>query len=305
MSFTSELSNAAVKKYVSVSASAVTALPPINRKRGGGHSHGRKVVIDLQKIREMKYEDYNRFMSFTHPGYFRYAASPPGKEHYALLAYFAKVFNFSKQSFIDVGTRYATSALTLGSLGHAVDSYDTPLSTDFPFLMNELNTTKENWLMRLKESGGDFKFHSSYIMELARSDFEVVRTSPLILLDTEHLPFTQPFERLFMTYLIAAGYYGVMLLDDIYHNDQMTEWFIEVVCNYGRKFHAYDLTSVGHLTGTAMLDFSKRTIVLDTSSNTTQIQPILYSPAQCDENSVWVAKYLKKLRDEEKPCCEC
>ena len=83
----------------------------------------------------------------------------------------------------------------------------------------------------------------------ALEDREALLTAPLILLDTAH---DGVFEQQIYDMLDAAGYEGLLLLDDIYLNDAMQDFWHRI----GRE--TYDLTPIGHWSGTGLVRFTAR-----------------------------------------------
>jgi predicted O-methyltransferase YrrM len=221
-------------------------------------SKPKPILVDLDAIRLVKYSDYSKLMSMTLPEYRGYAASPAGSEHYALLSYFASIFSKSHTSFVDIGTRFGTSALTLASHGHHVITYDRPQSGELPGAMKSLKMTPEKWHENILNLNCSVTVLRVDILTLSEEDFDLIRHSSLILLDTFHRPYKTPFEREFLTKLSLSRYSGVVLLDDIYEHEEMIRWWTEIVCSKYRSFQIYDLTSVGHATGTGLLDFGNR-----------------------------------------------
>jgi hypothetical protein len=241
---------------------ACLALFVASASRVGGtkrsESKPKPIVVDLDAIRSVKYSDYSKLMAMTLPEYRGYAAAPPGAEHYALLSYFASIFSKSHSSFVDIGTRFGTSALALASHGHHVVTYDRPESGELIGAMNSLQMTPEKWHQNIQNLNCSVTVLRVNILALPDEEFDLIRHSPLLLLDTFHRPYKTPFEREFLRKLVLSRYGGVMLLDDIYENEEMIQWWTEIICSKYRSFHIYDLTSVGHATGTGLLDFSNR-----------------------------------------------
>ena len=55
---------------------------------------------------------------------------------------------------------------------------------------------------------------------------------------------------------------GILMLDDIHFNQEMGQWWKELQDNADQwGFKAYDLTSVGHFSGTGLLDFSGKLVI--------------------------------------------
>jgi hypothetical protein len=215
----------------------------------------RSLTIDLDTIRNTKYSMYSRLMDYTIPEYRGYAAAEAGREHYAIVSFFSALFSKSPAYFVDIGTRFATSALTLGAQGHGVISYDIPGSFDLKHLLSELKIDLETWNNGVKLKGGNITLKQMNILDHVSSELPLIVRSPLVLLDTYHRPYTQPFERELIHQLENSKFSGILLLDDIYQHDEMKKWFLELICQPSRRFQVYDLTVVGHATGTGLLNF--------------------------------------------------
>ncbi len=79
----------------------------------------------------------------------------------------------------------------------------------------------------------------------------------IIQLGASHEPFTKPFERHLFNRLHGINYKGIVLLDGIHLNQEMELWWKEVQANAAKNgYTCYDVTSVGHSTGTGFVDFT-------------------------------------------------
>ena len=212
-------------------------------------------------------------MFLTLPEYREYASSPPGKEHYALLSYFATIFAKHPYSFIDIGTRFGTSALTMATYGHSVLTYDLPESNELNTALRQIKMTKFQWNFELKKLNCNITTIKANILKLTDEEFEPIRRSPFMLLDTHHRPYSIPFEREFLDRLVHSKYSGIVLLDDIHEHQEMIDWYNEIVCSRYRSFSVYNITIVGHASGTGLLDFGSRLHFIGKGSDT-----ILESP---------------------------
>ena len=192
------------------------------------------------------------------PEYRQYAASPAGSEHYALLSYFSHLLDTSHCSYLDIGTRFATSALTLASSGHPVITFDLPESKELSYVYHSMKMNPQQWLQEITQLHCNLTVRNENLLLIPSQEFDALRHAPLMLLDTYHRPYTKPFEREFLTRLVQGKFNGLLLLDDIAENDEMKRWWREIVCSKYHSFRIYDLTVVGHATGTGLLDFSHR-----------------------------------------------
>jgi hypothetical protein len=220
-------------------------------------SFKKSLVINLDDINAVQFSDYSKLLDFTSTEYKGYASKPAGREHYSLLHYFSKLFQSSKQPFIDIGTRYGTSALTLGALGHTVQTYDIPQSNELTTMVaSSLKMDMKSWLSGVASKGGSIVIKKLNLVDCPDSEFQQVMDADLIMLDTYHKPYTVPFEIEFFEKVLKWKYAGLMLLDDVILNKEMKQWNREIVCNNTHGYRVYDLTAVGHATGTALVDFS-------------------------------------------------
>jgi hypothetical protein len=82
---------------------------------------------------------------------------------------------------------------------------------------------------------------------------------------THHLPYSNPFEREWLNRLLQMGdFSGLVLLDDINLNAEMKKWWKELQDKaMERGYKTYDLTSVGHFSGTGLLDFSGKVKIVE------------------------------------------
>ena len=89
----------------------------------------------------------------------------------------------------------------------------------------------------------------------SHNDFRKYMNTWMIMLDE---PYTVPFEREWIKRLVDAKFFkGILLLDDIHLNPEMEKWWIELKDNALRDgYTVYDVTKVGHASGTGFLDFS-------------------------------------------------
>jgi len=53
------------------------------------------------------------------------------------------------------------------------------------------------------------------------------------------------------------GFKGILALDDIHLNSEMKQWWKEVQDGAERGgYHTYDISEIGHISGTGLVDFS-------------------------------------------------
>ena len=164
-----------------------------------------------------------RINSSEYQGYFM---SKSGQEHYRLLAHISQ--NDDLVDILDVGTLKGCSALAFSvnsknkvrsfNVGNEFDLNYTPLNAEF-IIDNVLN--------------GNYN--------------SVILGSKYIMLDTYH---DGTFEKEFYDYLVSINYKGYLLLDDIHLNFEMETFWGSIIQE------KYDITNIGHSTGTGVVYFN-------------------------------------------------
>ena len=149
-----------------------------------------------------------------------------GRQH-VLYNYVAKLFKNSV--ILDIGTRHGASAVSLKSDTNVVYTIDC-----------------RAWKDRL-----DFEKIGirALIVDIAHIDEKLLKSASLIVLDVAH---DGMMEIMFYRRLKQIDYKGILILDDIHlqkYGDM--EGFWQKI-----DLPKYDLTLVGHCTGTGMVDFS-------------------------------------------------
>ena len=163
-----------------------------------------------------------RINSSEYQGYFM---SKSGQEHYRLLAHISQTDDLV--DILDVGTLKGCSALAFSvnsknkvrsfNVGNEFDLNYTPLNAEF-IIDNVLN--------------GDYN--------------SVILDSKYIMLDTYH---DGTFEKEFYDHLVSINYKGYLLLDDIHLNFEMERFWGSITKE------KYDITNIGHSTGTGVVYF--------------------------------------------------
>jgi predicted O-methyltransferase YrrM len=170
--------------------------------------------------------DMSRYSLISNLEYQKYYTEKSSKEHYRLLTHLSQQLN--GETIIDIGTLKGCSALALSSnLSNKVYSFN--LNEE-----KELNTIPENCEFKV-----DNILNSSYD--------ELIMSAKLILLDTFH---DGTFELQFYNHLKQLGYKGYLLLDDIFLNKEMVEFWNLI------ELDKHDLTNLGHATGTGIVYFN-------------------------------------------------
>ena len=186
-----------------------------------GHAHLELPAFDRQRIDAV---DLERFRPYVTDIYTEYFWLEPGAEHCKLLAYLSTCW--SSATLIDLGTDQGSSALAL--------SYN-PSNRVISYVIEDrrLNPINlPNIEFRVKD---------------ALEDREEILTAPLIMLDTAH---DGVFERRVYDMLDAAGYEGLLLLDDVHLNAAMQDFWSRI------SLEKFDLTPLGHCSGTGLVRFA-------------------------------------------------
>jgi hypothetical protein len=162
---------------------------------------------------------------------------PAGKEHYKLLAYFAKIM---EGPLIDIGTYYGFSAAVL-----SIDPEKKVITYDIYDWINDTEYTiknRENIELRCMDCLYD-------IPTLLDANFICLDVSPHNALQEDEI----------FKALQKYKYKGLLFLDDIHLNNDMHDWWNSIT------LPKYDLTKYGHFTGSGIVVFdpSKYNIFLE------------------------------------------
>ena len=148
-----------------------------------------------------------------------------GAEHYRLLAFISTLFN--NKTLLDIGTYQGSSSIAL--------SYN-PNNSIISFDINQQPEILKIDIANIK-----------YCIDNILNSPSIILNSPLILVDTYH---DGSFEREFINELIKIKYTGLVLFDDIHLDGPMQEFWDSIT------IEKYDLTKIGHYTGTGLLYFN-------------------------------------------------
>lgn len=162
----------------------------------------------------------------TDKGYAGYVSQRTG-EHYRLLSYLSSIMN--GEMFLDLGTYKGYSAICLAA--------------------NENNHVKTFDISdyRNKEDMSHYPNIEFFNKDVKDIDNETILCSSVILLDIVHngLEETKFIDRIF-----GLGYEGLIIVDDIYFNSEMIDFWINSTCpDTHTKF---DFTEYFHATGTGV-----------------------------------------------------
>lgn len=183
------------------------------------------LVIEQKEVAKINLE--HLLIKTVHADTQKYLNLPSG-EHYKLLAYISRKLN--NALIFDIGTNFGGSALALAdNLNNKVITYDI-------IPLNGIKDDVPNIEIRIGNALDDRRLLSSDV----------------ILLDTMH---DGVFENEVFNFLKQNNFGGILLLDDIHMNVQMETFWQSI------DVKKFDLTKVGHLTGTGLVDFSGKVII--------------------------------------------
>ena len=141
-----------------------------------------------------------------------------GDEHYRLLAYISTLFK--NKVLLDIGTYKGDSSTALSyNKSNKVISYD---------LVNSLENANKR-----------VEYNIANILDYP----EVVKSASFILIDTYH---NGDFEQEFINFINDIDYKGLVMFDDIHLNQPMEKVWKSI------NKDKYDLTNIGHSTGTGL-----------------------------------------------------
>jgi len=224
-----------------------------------------EIIIDYKKIRGMDKSPLKRVTHLTNEKYVKHMLNEAGKEHYSFMNYMSATYGDCRH-FMDIGTRYAASALAVGSnLRSPVWTFDRANSIERAVAFR--GKTEEEWKAQVRSAGVDLKFHNLDLLKVSDKKLKKYLGTWFVFLDTFHKPDTVPFEREFFQRIIDIGFKGILGLDDIYLNEEMKKWWKEVQDGAEKGgYKTYDITDVGHFSGTGLVDFSGKVRIKKTLS---------------------------------------
>lgn len=204
-----------------------------------------KLVIDYGKV--LKTDISFLYKYYKKIGHIKTAVerdSLPLMEHYKLLTYIS--FQFNNATIFDLGTHNGLSALCLAqNPKNKVVTYDIALPGEVS------SGTKEIFLPEFQDQHlpylKDYPNIESRIKDINEEDDAIILGADLIMLDVSH---NGRDERKFSRKLERMDYKGYIFCDDVFTEIfPLRDWFqsIPVV--------KYDLTEIGHSTGTGLLNY--------------------------------------------------
>jgi hypothetical protein len=169
-----------------------------------------------------------------------------GKQHYQLLAFFSLLYN--NADIIDIGTHVGSSALALSynptNRIHTFDIADKITGTDF-----EKNSYRERQNIT-------YYFENLFDASIRKKFERLIKNSKIIMVDAD--PHDGNTEIQFYRLLRDMKYKGIVIWDDVLFYNQypgMCQFWQQTVEND----YKFDLTSLGHFSGTGLVIFSEKT----------------------------------------------
>ena len=187
-----------------------------------------------------------------------------GTEHYRLLSYISTLFN--NVDILDIGTNYGYSALALSyNKTNTIHTFDT-----------EKKDIKEDI-----KNKNNIKFHIENLFEVSVQDKwkDTILKCPFILLDVE--PHNGFMEINFYNYLKNINYQGFIICDDIWYFKEMRDNFWYKIPYTER----YDLTHLGHWSGTGIITFNKQITFPKNDNNNWTLVTAYFNLTKCFDAS--------------------
>jgi len=183
-----------------------------------------KIIIKKESVKNINLDFFDELLDT-----FTYLKNDT--EQYRLLVYLTNYFNNVK--ILDVGTCQGHSCLSLSQNNtNKIVSYDIEKNRQ-QYDLSKLENVTFNILDINKETDNN------------------INSAEFILLDID--PHDGKQERIFFDTLKKIGYKGFVILDDIHISPQMELFW------YNIKEEKFDLTDIGHVSGTGLVNFSNKT----------------------------------------------
>jgi hypothetical protein len=177
--------------------------------------------ISNQKLNQIDTSFINNYELYHNTYYFN---GESGKEHYRLLMYISSLY--LNQILFDIGTNKCMSALAL-----SYNQFNKIKTFDIVSILPE-NPKRSNIEYNLGDSTKD-------------SD---IKNTPFIFLDVNH---DGIYENIIYDFLKSINWNGILMLDDIHLNNEMKNFWNSI------EYKKYDITNIGHWSGTGIVDFGK------------------------------------------------
>ena len=193
------------------------------------------------------FQNYKRYRGLTKPKRGNFHAQA-GWDHYRLLGWLSQQVPNSIVS--EIGTYFGDGSFAMGSEpSNYVYSFDIVDKGKGIYEMNKMSPA------RFHTEAPNIHFVQANVLSMHKCLQLGLLSSSIILLDTLHLPYTKPFEMGFFQWLVDHKYKGMLLLDDITLTAEMRRWWRSIT--FPTK---YNITIVGHATGTGLVDFSGKAL---------------------------------------------
>jgi hypothetical protein len=191
-----------------------------------------KYDITLEDLKTLDYDVYKNIVGDENEIDF---FSSPGKEHYKLLSFFSTLFNNS--NIIDIGTHLGHSSLALSyNKSNTIYTFDT-VDKIRPGIKNTENIK--------------FCMDNLFDKNIFNKWKDVILSCPFIFLDVN--PHNGTMETEIIGYLKEINYDGFIICDDIWYFKEMRDNFWYKI----EDKYRYDLTNLGHWSGTGIITFNK------------------------------------------------
>lgn len=196
------------------------------------------ITINEQLLQKVSLEVFHQYQTDDFEFY-----EPYGKQHYRLLAYLSTLFKNS--NIIDIGTHKGSSALALSyEDSNTIHTYD---------IINKIEGQKFN--RKLFSERDNVIRHYENLWDNLNSHKEFLLSCPLIFVDID--PHEGRDELIFYYFMLASGYQGVLIFDDIHYFEGMRRFWSQVDNRY-----KVDLTKYGHFSGTGAVIFNDKTKII-------------------------------------------
>lgn len=200
-----------------------------------------KMLVRITKplVNECALETASEFVAWN-PSFREFLLKDAGEEHYKLLNFLAKQVAQTKQACIvsDIGTLYGCSALAFAFAHPSVQVTTYDINNVIPNAPNSKTIANVTNITR--------KFMSGQI------DIANIAKSDIVLLDID--PHEGVEEKKIVDKLKEIGFKGLLVVDDINLNDKMKAFWESIA------LPKYDVTKVGHWTGTGIVVYDESTI---------------------------------------------
>lgn len=188
-----------------------------------------KLKLISNDIKNTDMSDLSKYLEFNDAAR-NYFQLQPGEEHYKLLKYISLSYN---DRISDVGTFLGASALAF-SANVNVNVYTYDICDAIPASCDK-RTPKE-------------RKNITFNISNCEDCISEIMQSKIILLDIDHSGKTEEW---FVNKLESLGYDGILLLDDIYLNTEMQNFWN----NVPKHLKKLDISYIGHYTGTGAIIF--------------------------------------------------